>query len=88
MERSVGERGEGGIPLQWKHKYCCGMCSTELCCTKSRKERPQKLCWGVPGPSLSDLQKIQYKSHFQKLILNPVRFNTWQENKLRIFLPT
>lgn len=82
----MGEREEGGIPLQRKHKYSCGMSSDW--CTKRRKERPQKLYWGVPGPSLSDLQKMQNEIRSQKLILNPARFNMWQESKQRIFFPT
>jgi len=37
------------------------------------------------GSSFRNLQKMEYKSRvksrFQKSILNPVRFNVWQEKK-------
>lgn len=64
--------------------------STDLWLVHQEKERETTgtvLAGVVPGPSLRDLQKMQYESSFQKLILNPERFNVWQENKRRIFFP-
>lgn len=54
---------------------------------KERETTGTVLAGVVPGPSLRDLQKMQYESSFQKLILNPERFNVWQEKKRRIFFP-
>lgn len=34
---------------------------------------------------MSNFQKMEYKSSFQKSILNLVRFNAWQKNKTRNF---
>lgn len=92
----MDEREEGGIPFQWKHQiFLCYVqprhCSTDLRRVKQKKESEtiEVILVGVfSGSSLSNFQKMEYKSSFQKLILNPVRFNVWQENKLRIFSQT
>lgn len=81
------EREQGGIPLQWKHKYPCGnSLSCDWCTQEKERQTTEIVLAGVfPGPSLSDLQKMQYESSFHELILNPVRFNVWQENKQDFF---
>lgn len=69
-------------------------CSTDLCLVKQKRERPQKWFWSVCAWELAWVTgvtvylsncEIEYKSSFEKLILNPVRFNVRQEKKLRIF---